>query len=181
VAGTAREFKAAYSGHGGEIYHVSFANDASATHFVYDTMVYVTDPSQLANLELDMNQVTASGQTIILGTQCSTYSKSWEYTTHTGGRTHWNASNIPCDPLTWSASAWHHIQIASHRDNQGVATYDWVNFDGNLSYFNGASGADAKNLGWQPGDLLVNVQIDGSSRNSGSIQVFLDQLKVYRW
>ncbi len=177
----AREFYMTYSGRGGEIYHVSFATDKLATHFVYDANVYVVDPSQLANLEMDMNDVTPDGKTMILGTQCSTYSKSWEYTLTAGGHPHWHASNIPCDPMKWSANAWHHIQIASHRDNSGNATYDWVGVDGQYTDFQNASGQDALSLGWAIGDLLINFQIDGFSKTSGSNTLYTNKLIVYRW
>jgi hypothetical protein len=177
----AREFYMTYSAHGGEIYHVSFAIDKVATHFIYDAYVYVVDPSQLANLEMDMNDVTAEGKTIILGTQCSTYSKSWEYTLVADGHPHWHASNIPCDPLKWSANTWHHIQIASHRDNSGNATYDWIGMDGKYTDFQNATGPDSLSLGWAKGDLLINFQIDGASKGSGSNTIYTDKLIVYRW
>lgn len=177
----AREFYMTYSARGGEIYHLSFATDKAATHFIYDANVYVVDPSQLANLEMDMNDVTADGTTIILGTQCSTYSKSWEYTLVSGGHPHWHASNIPCDPMKWSANTWHHIQIASHRDGNGVATYDWVGVDGQYTDFQNASGPDSLSLGWAKGDLLINFQIDGASKGSGSNTIYTDKLIVYRW
>lgn len=177
----ARQFYMTYSGRGGEIYHLSFANDKNATHFVYDTYVYVVDPSQLANLEMDMNDVTADGRTMILGTQCSTYSKSWEYTLYTSGGFHWHPSNIPCDPTQWSANTWHHIQIASHRDNSGNATYDWVSVDGKYSDFAGASGPDSASLGWAIGTLLINFQIDGYNKTSGSNTLYTDKFIVWRW
>jgi hypothetical protein len=44
----AREFYMTYSAHGGERWHLSFANSATATHFVYDTYVYLVDPSQVS-------------------------------------------------------------------------------------------------------------------------------------
>jgi hypothetical protein len=177
----AREFYMTYTGRSGEIYHVSFAKDMNATHFVYDAYVYVTDPSQLANLEMDMNDVMPDGQTVILGTQCSVYSKSWEYTLQANGGFHWHPSNIPCNPQTWSAKTWHHIQIASHRDNVGTATYDWVGVDGVYSNFQNASGNSSRPLGWALGDLLINFQIDGASSGSGSNTIYTDQLTVYRW
>jgi hypothetical protein len=74
----AREFYMTYSSRGGERWHISFAKDANATHFVYDTYLYFTDPSQVANTQLDMNQVLADGRTVIFGTQCSSYSETWE-------------------------------------------------------------------------------------------------------
>ena len=176
----ARELYVAYSHHGGERYHLSFGHDESATHFVYDTQIFIADPSQLANLEMDMNQVMANGRTVILGTQCSSYSGTWEFVKVSGGP-HWNRSNIPCNPKAFKANTWHHIQIASHRDQSGNAYYDWVNVDGKQSYFNGAHGPASMALGWQRGDLLLNMQLDGASGNSGSIRMYLDKLTVYRW
>ena len=169
-----------YSGRSGELFHLSFGKDLNATHFVYDAYVYVNDPSQLANLEMDMNDVMPDGRTVILGTQCSSYSKSWEYTYYSAGF-HWHPSNIPCNPETWSAKAWHHIQIASQRDSNGVATYDWVNVDGVYSDFQNATVNSAESLGWALGDLLINFQIDGSSAGSGSNTLYTDKLQVWRW
>ena len=119
----ARKFYMTYSRHGGERWHVSFAKDTSATHFLYDTYVYIVDPAQVANIELDMNQVMSNGATVIFGTQCSSYTRTWEYTIVAGG-SHWKSSNIPCNPKNWAANTWHHVQIASHRNSNGVVTYD---------------------------------------------------------
>jgi hypothetical protein len=177
----AREFYMTYSNHGGEIYHLSFATDKNATHFVYDANVYVVDPSQLANLEMDMNDVMPDGRTVILGTQCSTYSKSWEFVYQGGGHPHWHASNIACDPRKWSANTWHHIQIASHRDANGIATYDWVGVDGVYTDFQNATYDSAFALGWAIGDLLINFQIDGYNSGSGSNTLYTDKLTIYRW
>jgi hypothetical protein len=177
----AREYYMTYSGRGGEIYHLAFATDTKSTHFVYDVNVYVADPSQLANLEMDMNAVMADGRTVILGTQCSTYSKSWEYTYRTNGKGGWHSSKIACDPKKWAANTWHHFQIASHRDANGIATYDWVGVDGVYSNFQNAVGDSAMNLGWQKGTLLINFQIDGANPGSGSNTLYTDKLTVYRW
>jgi hypothetical protein len=176
----AREFYMTYSSRGGVRWHISFARDESATHFVYDTYVYLTDPSQVANIELDMNQVISDGRTVIFGTQCSSYSRTWEYTIVSGG-THWKSSNIACNPKNWAANTWHHIQIASHRDNGGVVTYDWVNFDGTHSDFKNATGDSAEALGWAKGDLLINFQLDGADKSSGSMTAYVHKLTVLRW
>jgi hypothetical protein len=176
----AREFYMTYSSRGGVRWHLSFAKDTKATHFVYDTYVYIVDPTQIANIELDMNQVMADGQTVILGTQCSIYSKTWEYTLIASG-THWHASNIPCNPQTWAANTWHHVQIATHRDDAGNVTYDWVNLDGTHSEFQNATGNSAERAGWQPGTLLINFQLDGASKDSGTIRAYVHELTVLRW
>ena len=83
--------------------------------------------------------------------------------------------------MKWSANTWHHIQIASHRDSSGNATYDWVGVDGKYTDFQNATGADALSLGWAKGDLLINFQIDGASKSSGSNTIYTDKLIVYRW
>lgn len=176
----AREFYMTYSGDGGERWHNSFATDGAATHFVMDTYVYVKDPYQMANLELDLNQVMSNGETVIFGTQCSVYSHSWEWTYFSGGNPHWHSSNIGCNPTTWAANTWHHIQVAYHRDNNGVVTHDWVNFDGTHHTFSGATAGSAKYMGWARGDLLMNVQMDGHN-GSGSITAYFHKTVFYRW
>jgi hypothetical protein len=176
----AREFYMTYAKHGGERWHISFAKDASATHFIYDTYVYIVDPSQVGNIELDMNQVMSNGATVIYGTQCSSYSKTWEFTTVSGG-THWHSSNIPCNPKNWAANTWHHVQIASHRNSSGDVTYDWVNVDGTHSVFKNATGYSAEKLGWAHGDLLINFQLDGANSGSGSITAYIHKMTIFRW
>ncbi len=174
----AREFYMTFSGSGGERWHNSFGSDSAATHFVMDTYVYVKNPKQMANLELDLNQVMSNGETVIFGTQCSVYSHSWEWTYVSGGP-HWHGSNIPCNPESWAANTWHHIQVAYHRDSSGKVTHDWVNFDGTHSTFSGATGGSAKSLGWARGDLLMNIQMDGVG--SGSLTAYFHKTTFYRW
>jgi hypothetical protein len=168
-----------YSNGGGERWHNSFAKDSSATHFVMDTYVYVKNPATLANLELDLNQVIPNGKTVIYGTQCSTYSKSWEWTYYSSGY-HWHSSNISCDPRSWSANTWHHIQVGFHRDSNGVVTHDWVNFDGKQSSFSGATANAAKSMGWASSTLLMNVQLDGY-KSGGSVTTYFHKTTYYRW
>ena len=176
----AREFYMTYSNRGGERWHVSFGNDPSSTHFALDMYVYLVNPSQVANLELDLNQVTSAGQTIIYGTQCSSYSKTWEYVYVSGGKPHWKSSNIACNPLTWSAKTWHHIQIGYHRSGSTVI-HDWVNLDGKHSTFSGASSGAGLSLGWAKGSLTTNFQIDGAYSSSGSVTSYVHNMTFYHW
>jgi hypothetical protein len=177
----AREFYMTYSSGGGQRFHVSFDNNATAMNFALDTYVYVTDPSKLQNLELDLNQVTSDGKTIMFNTQCSSDSKTWEYTVITNGSDHWKPSNVPCNTLTWAANTWHHIQIGYHRDNSGNVTHDWVNFDGTHSVFSNTTNPASESLAWQKGTLLTNVQIDGLSKGSGSVTVYVHKMTFYHW
>lgn len=179
----AREFYMTYSAHGGERFSLRFGSSASATEFVYDTYIYFANPSEVQNVEMDINQVMSNGQTVIFGTQCSSNSGTWEYTTAVmvdgEQKPHWNASNIPCNPKTWTANSWHHVQIASSRDSSGNVTYDWVNLDGTASTFANATGPSALSLGWSLGDLSLNFQLDGASEVSGSITAYIDDLTIY--
>lgn len=177
----ARQFRATYTAKGGEIFHLQFTSDIRATHFIYDANIMLDDPKQLQNLELDMNQVMADGRTVIFGTQCSSGSGTWEYTTVSDGHTHWHPSNIRCNVQSWPAKTWRHIQIASERDSDGNVTYDWVCLDGACNDFQNAWGLSAEHLGWSVGHLLLNFQLDGSSHDSGEMTAYVDKLTIYRW
>jgi hypothetical protein len=175
-----RQFVASYGEKGGERYHLTFGRDTAATHFVYEANVYLVDPAEVANVEMDMNQVLSDGRTVIFGAQCSSHSKTWEYTYVNNTGTHWRASNIHCNPHDWGTKKWHKIQIASHRDDDGNVTYDWIGFDGAYTDFQNASVFSAQALGWWPGELLLNFQIDGA-HNAGIMDAYLNGLAVYRW
>ena len=74
-----------YKRQGDERYYVSFGDDTESTNFLYDTWVYFTSSSsQLANLEMDVNQTMPNGQTAIFGFQCDGYSSTWDYTANKG-------------------------------------------------------------------------------------------------
>lgn len=175
-----RELYMTYSDFGGERWHLSWGRDGSATHFALDTYVYVTDPGQLANLELDINQVLSNGETILFATQCSSYSHSWEWTYQSSGHPHWHSSNIYCNPKAWAANTWHHIQIGMHRSGSTVV-HDWVNFDGGHSTFSGASGDAGLWLGWGANNLSANVQMDGAYSGNGSVKAYIHKMTIFRW
>ena len=181
VDGSSTEFVVPYSHFGGERFHLMFGNDTSARYFVYDTYVYVVNPTQLQNLELDVDQVTANGETIIYGTQCSSISGTWEYTYVTGGHGYWKPSNIPCNPLNWAPNKWHHIVIQSHRVGD-VVTHDWVKFDNDrVRFFTKATAPSGLFLNWTPGVLLINFQVDGALSGDGTVQGYFDKMQIWRW
>lgn len=183
LSGQARQFSLSFSSAGGEIYHVTIGHDTVATHFIYDAYVYFPSTAGVANLEMDMNQVLANGQTVIYGFQCDGYSSTWDYTKNSGTPTaphdSWVHSAIPCNPREWATDTWHHVQIAYERDAVGNVTYETVVFDGVQSELN-ATVNSAHALGWTIGTLLTNFQIDGEG-TSGSVVVYLDNATVYRW
>ena len=177
----ARKFYMTYSDRAGERWSLSFAKDAKATYFVFDTYVYFPNPSEVLNLELDMNQVMPNGETVILGTQCSSVTGTWESAYTSGKYDHWLSSNIKCNPKDWKANEWHHVQIGLHHDDNGVVTHDWVNLDGAHSVFEGAVRESAHFLGWAAGGIDVQYQIEGASSGSGSVTSYIHKMTVYRW
>lgn len=179
-----RKYSLHFTNSGGEIYHISFGRDLLATHFVYSADIWLADPSSIANIELDMNQVIANGDTVIYGFQCDGYSGTWDYTKNFGTPAnpdgHWVHSNVSCpDPKTWTPNAWHNVQVSYHRDDAGNVTYDSVVLDGQQSDLDGASGNSAFRLGWGA-TLLTNFQIDGLGQ-VGSITAYVDNLTISRW
>lgn len=47
----------------------------------------------MLNLELDINQVMANGETVIIGTQCSGVTGTWESAYTSGKYDHWWSSS----------------------------------------------------------------------------------------
>lgn len=182
LSGNARQFNTSFTNSSGEIYHLSFGDDTASTNFFYDGWVYIANSnSNIANIEMDMNQVMPNGQTAIFGFQCDGYSNTWDYTRNAGTPTspvdNWVHSGAACNPRNWSVNTWHHIQISYSRDSSGNITYQSVWFDGNESQID-ATVPSAFALGWAP-VLLTNFQVDGLG--SGSNTVYLDNLTVSRW
>jgi hypothetical protein len=184
MSGAARQFATSYSYYGGERYSVSFGDDAGAHNFEFDTWVYLQAPSDgVQILELDLNQVTSNGQTILYGFQCDGWSNTWDFSTNRGSATspkpQWVHTSAYCSPHSWGANEWHHVQIQYSRNDSGWITYKTVTLDGKV--FNiWVTAYSAYSLGWGP-TLVANVQVDGSSGGSGGSHVFVDNMTVSRW
>jgi hypothetical protein len=182
-SGSSRKFVSTFTNYGGERYWVTFGDDTSSSNFVYDGWLYVANPSgDIANIEMDMNQVMSNGQTVIYGFQCDGYSGTWDYTENSGTPQNyidqWVHSKASCNPRHWATNTWHHIQIEYSRDNDGNVTYKAVWFDG-IKQTLDATVPSAFALGWGS-TLLTNFQIDGLGP-SGTSTVYLDELTIYRW
>jgi hypothetical protein len=184
LSGSARNFATSYTNYGGERYNVKLAVNQLSTHFVYDTRIYIGgSPSDIANIEMDLNQVMTNGETIIFGFQCDGWSNSWDYTINSGTTNnpsaHWVHSNQSCSPHKWTTNAWHRVQIEYSRDSSGNVTYDAVWLDGTKQDI-GVTANSAFALGWAP-SFNSNFQIDGYTSTSGSSTVYLDDLTLYSW
>ena len=184
LSGTSREFATNFAGAGGERYDVSFGADTSAANFLYDAWIYLPRPStNIANLEFDVNQVMANGNTVIFGLQCDYWSKTWDYTANAGTVKVpidvWLHSNASCNVQSWSTNTWHHVQIRYSHDGQGNVTYQAVWLD-NVQQGLNITVPDAFALGWSP-TLLTNFQVDSMIASDTTSTVYLDNLTVYRW
>jgi len=183
LSGNARKFVTSFANGGAERYYVSFGDDTTSTNFFYDAYVYIASPSgSLANLEMDMNQTMANGQTAIFGFQCDGYSSTWDVTKNAGSPTNpsdaWVHSGAYCNPRAWSANTWHHVQVYYWRTTSGTITYQTVWLDGAEQAIN-ITVPSAFALGWGP-SLLTNFEVDGLG-SSGSTTLYLDKVTVYRW
>jgi len=184
MSGNSRKFTTVYSSYGDERYSASFGDDTTSTNFLYDAWIYVAGPSSdIANVEMDMNQVMANRETVIFGFQCDGWTGTWDYTANIGSPLipvdRWLHSTASCNPRNWKTNAWHHVEVSYSRDSDGNVTYKSVWFDGAESIIN-ATVPSAFALGWAP-TLLTNFQVDGATSGSGSSTVYLDELTVYRW
>jgi hypothetical protein len=183
LSGQAARFVTTFTNSGGELYSQTYATDAGAKSFVYDGQVWIDAGSDIANLEMDNNQVILNGDTVIYAFQCSGYSGVWEYSGNTGTQSSpivkWFRSSVPCNPANWTPNTWHHVQISYSRDDAGNVTYQSVWLDGVQGDINQTVNS-AFTLGWADGVLVTNFQVDGVG-NSGSATLYLDNLTIYRW
>jgi hypothetical protein len=183
LSGNARQFVSNYSNSGDERYSASFGDDTTSTNFLYDAYVFLTSSSSnIANIEMDLNQTMPNGQTALFGFQCDGYSSTWDYTANAGSPSKpddvWVHSGAYCNPRGWSINTWHHVQISYSRDSSGQITYNAVYLDGLDEPIN-ATVSSAFALDWGP-TLLTNFEIDGLG-SGGAITVYMDNLTVYRW
>jgi len=165
IDGPSREFVTHYEDEGGERYSLDFGDDTEATNFFYDAWVYPTSSvSNVANLEMDMNQVMHNGWTVTYGVQCDGYKGTWDYTINTGTPDHWHDHWLPskakCDLQSWKKNAWHHVQISYSRNDDGKVTYNSVWLDGVENKMD-VTVPSAFALGWGP-DLITNFHVEGA-------------------
>jgi hypothetical protein len=183
ISGYTRKFVTSYRNAGGARFWTSFGSDTKAHNFLYDVYIYLdSTATDIANIEMDFNQVIGNGQTIIYGFQCDGYTNTWDYTTNAGSPANpvdqWRHSSVPCNPRDWSRNTWHHVQVAYSRDDSGNVTYKYVTLDGVQKSIN-EKVPSAFALGWGP-TLLTNFQIDGLG-GYGTANAYIDKLTISRW
>lgn len=183
MIGTTRQFATTFTNDGGMLYHDTFANDETSHTYLYDVVLSLPSAAEIANIEMDMNQVLSNGDTVIFGFQCDGWSSTWDYTENTGTEVDpvggWVHSSQPCNPSNWEGSESHHIQILYSRDDDEDVSYEAVWVDGKMQVI-GDTVFDGYALGWAVGTNLLNFQIDGKGA-SGNSTVLMSSLSVSRW
>ena len=155
------------------------SGDTASTHFIYAGYLWIDDPSQIAQMELDNNQVTADGKTYIFGCQANANDNSWDITRMTPN-SNWVPSGQSTNPQKWPAKQWMRFEVMSHRDNAGNVTYDQIYFNG-VTMPVGKTLPSAQKLGWDVGRLLTNWQLGGVSGKSGLILTYGSGIQVAKW
>jgi len=182
--GNARSFVTSFTNGGDERYFTNFSDDVDSKNFFYDAWVYLTNSaSDSGNLEMDVNQVMANGQTVLAGEQCDGYTGHWDYTVNRGSATDvkpsWvSKSGTSCNPRNWTRGKWHHVQFSFSRNDSGTINYHPVWLDGAEIALN-ATAFGAAALGWGP-TINTQFQADGIGA-SGNTTVYLDNLTISRW
>ncbi|HWG20118.1 MAG TPA: hypothetical protein VG225_06270 [Terracidiphilus sp.] len=182
--GSSRRYVTSFTNSGDERYSVSFADDVDSKNFFYDAWVYLTSSSsKLGNLEFDVNQVMANGQTVLVGVQCDGYTGHWAYTVNKGTasdvKPSWvSKSGTSCNPRSWSQYKWHHVQFSFYRSDSGTITYHSIWLDGVESTLD-ATAFGAADLGWGP-TIMTQFQVDGLG-SSGTVTAYVDNLTISRW
>lgn len=184
LTGAARLFANQFNYFGGERYSVQFDDNTTSQNFFYDAWIYIAGSANgFSNLEFDLDQTMPNGGTVIMGFQCDGWINRWDYAINGGSSTSpndtWLHSYAYCNPHSWGANQWHHVQIYFSHNDTGWVTYHSVWLDGvqqnlNFTVFSGYS------LGWSPA-IVTNFQIDGNSSGTTWGNVYLDEVSVYRW
>lgn len=171
-----RNFQFTYTSQAGCRFSTGFAVDLTyPLNFCYDLQIQFADPAQILNMELDLNQVLADGRTCIMDSQYASVSGSVEFDA-------WKPTRIPGNPQQWGTS-WHRVRHFWHRSADGnTTTFDGAELDGVYTAANVVSTTRTKALGWgPPGLLLINFQIEGSSKTGGNVNANARNVHVWSW
>jgi len=151
-SGSARKFSTTYKNYGAMRYSIAFGDNRTSTNFMYDAWVYLNSSyTNIANLEMDLNQTMPNGQTVIFGIQCNSSAGKWDYTQNLGTASNpkgtWTHSSAPCNLKDWGTYKWHHVQMEYSRTSGGHITYKYVWLDGK-KYTLDKTVFGARSMGW---------------------------------
>ncbi|MBV8208229.1 MAG: hypothetical protein JO041_15695 [Acidobacteria bacterium] len=141
----------------------------SASHFVYDFWVYVTESNAPQALEFDLNQ-TFGGTKYIFGTECN-FKGTGVWDVWDGREGKWVPSPVGCVPF--AANSWTHVAWTFERAN-GQVHYVSIAINGTTYPVNMWQAPQA-NVDAQ--ELNVAVQLDGNSRQQ-PYSIWIDDMSL---
>ena len=157
----ARKFYMTYTDKAGERWSDTFTKDPTV-YFVLDTYIFLPNPSEVMNIELDINQVTSNDETVILSTQCSGEIGNGNTGTQKGltitgspqGSSATRRSGTPMCGITSRS-----VCTANPMGSSVMITSSWTA----LKRIWGEDTESAHFLRWGEGDLNIQFQIEGAS------------------
>lgn len=180
---TARKFQSVFTNNSGARFSCVYDSESTYTpmNFVYSGSLFIDGPQPIGQMELDNNEVDpVSGDTYIFGVQQNINSGSWDVTStdRTVIKCEWHPTQAKGSPANWPTNMWLPFEIASHRDNYGVITYDAVRFNGTTQPIQAIYPASLP-LKWAKGIKLVNFQIGG--KGTGTVIIYASNLQITCW
>jgi hypothetical protein len=144
--------------------------NTTASHFVYDMYLYMTNPRASQALEFSANQ-TVAGRRYKFSTQCAFERGVWRiYSPFTKS---WISTSAPCSRPP--AYKWNHITLEYARSG-GKAQFVSVTVNGKKSYLNKSLGTYAVN----DNKVYVHFQMDGN-RYQDDYSVWIDKMNLKIW
>ena len=146
--------------------------NSRAHHFVYDTYVYLKNPTAAQALEFDITQYVG-GHKLIFGTQCNIRGGHvWDIYNNT--KHAWTSTGIYC--ATPSAYKWHHVRIEAQRTSTNQLHYISIALDGNTHYINKFYSPTSSSYN----ATTINFQMDGA-KSGDAYSTWLDRLEFAYW
>ena len=141
-------------------------------HFIYDTYMYVQDPTVPQNIEWDINQFV-DGKSYIWGTQCAWRSThTWDIWDNINNR--WVNTGIYC--ALPKAYAWNHVVLEMERTSDNKLHYISVSLNGAKHILN--KYYSPKSTSWS--GITVNYQLDGNNTMQ-HYSTWLDKFNLTIW
>jgi hypothetical protein len=176
-----RQFSFTYSQTGGGVRWFNQLTDNSnanaATHYLYDLYVYIASPSDVGEIELDINQASPANSYYLAAVQCNISTGVWD-ATNTSESNEWVPTGSPCTNVT--TGAWHHMQVLSHRSGSTVY-YDQASLDGDVVSLDCSECTNSeKSEGWAE-SIGPNFQLDGGGSDGSSVTAYVSNMNIWYW
>jgi hypothetical protein len=172
-----REFQMTLIAKGGYIYHGDALKDSSAFNtFCYETDEFFPDPSNLQQMEKDLEQVDATGSYVDMATQLNGNAGCLDITANSK----WQHTPVKANPTAIAPATWYPTQRFFRNNGDGTVTYIGSKDNGTYSPLNIT--VNSKKPGpWGKNILNVQYQFDGKSSGSVQSTVYARVFRIHCW